>query len=174
MKYFKGVGFVHIDEKTCEHVIEKLNGQPFNGGQMKIEYGQIGPKPKYDQDEPKGRDHWIKRHIRLVYRRFIDLWKACLLVNGIVENASKKLFELKFGVFGSIGKVEFLPYKNIGKFITRPRSWIQQWKSLVKLIFSFYWTSKSICWHMHWIPTWQFILRVSHLNSSDSICLKMF
>merc|ERR1712131_563576 len=32
---------------------------------------------------------------------------------GIVENASEKLIELKFGVFGSIGEVKFLPDKNI-------------------------------------------------------------
>ena len=48
--------------------------------------------------------------------------KAWLLVDGIVENASKKLLEMKFGVFGSIGKVEFLTYKNTGKFLTRQRS----------------------------------------------------
>ena len=41
---------------------------------------------------------------------------ACLHVGGIVENASEKLIELKFGVFGSIGEVKFLPDKNIGKF----------------------------------------------------------
>ena len=36
-------------------------------------------------------------------------------MGGIVENASEKLIELKFGVFGSIGDVKFLPDKNIGK-----------------------------------------------------------
>ena len=51
------VGFVHIDEKTCEQVIEKMDGTPFNGGQMKIGYGQIGPKPRYDRNAPKGRVH---------------------------------------------------------------------------------------------------------------------
>ena len=60
---------------------------------MKIGYGQIGPKPRYDRNAPK----------------------ACLHVGGIVENASEKLIELKFGVFGSIGEVKFLPDKNIGK-----------------------------------------------------------
>ena len=39
-------------------------------------------------------------------------------MGGIVENASEKLIELKFGVFGSIGEVKFLPDKNIGKFIS--------------------------------------------------------
>ena len=53
----KDVGFVHIDEKTCEQVIEKMDGTPFNGGQMKIGYGQIGPKPRYDRNAPKGRVH---------------------------------------------------------------------------------------------------------------------
>ena len=41
--------------------------------------------------------------------------KACLRVSGIVENASEKLIELKFGVFGSIGDVKFLRSENIGK-----------------------------------------------------------
>ena len=44
--------------------------------------------------------------------------KACLHVGGIVENASEKLIELKFGVFGSIGEVKFLPDKNIGEFMS--------------------------------------------------------
>ena len=43
--------------------------------------------------------------------------QACLHVGGIVENASEKLIELKFGVFGSIGDVKFLPDKNIGKIL---------------------------------------------------------
>ena len=46
--------------------------------------------------------------------------KACLHVDGIVENASEKLIKLKFGVFGSIGEVKFLPDKNIGKFMIHP------------------------------------------------------
>ena len=48
--------------------------------------------------------------------------KACLHVGGIVENASEKLIELKFGVFGSIGEVKFLPDKNIGEFMNHERS----------------------------------------------------
>ena len=43
-------------------------------------------------------------------------------MGGIVENASEKLIELKFGVFGSIGEVKFLPDKNIGKFMSHLRS----------------------------------------------------
>ena len=41
--------------------------------------------------------------------------KACLRVSGVVENASEKLIELKFGVFGSIGDVKILRSQNIGQ-----------------------------------------------------------
>jgi len=59
---------------------------------MKISYGQIGPKPRYNRTGEK----------------------CCLHVGGIVENASEKMIEMKFGIFGSIGEVKFLPDKNIG------------------------------------------------------------
>ena len=36
---------MHIDEESCEEVIEKMEGVPFNGGHMKISYGQLGPRP---------------------------------------------------------------------------------------------------------------------------------
>ena len=39
----KDIGFVHIDEETCEDVIDQMENCPFNGGKMKISYGQIGP-----------------------------------------------------------------------------------------------------------------------------------
>ena len=42
-------------------------------------------------------------------------------MGGIVESASEKLIELKFGVFGSIGEVKFLPDKNIGEFMSHLR-----------------------------------------------------
>ena len=38
----KDIGFVHIDEETCEDVIDQMENCPFNGGKMKISYGQIG------------------------------------------------------------------------------------------------------------------------------------
>ena len=59
---------------------------------MKISYGQIGPKPRYNRAGPK----------------------VCLHVGGIVEYGTEKMIEMKFGVFGSIGDVNFLPDKNIG------------------------------------------------------------
>jgi len=36
-------------------------------------------------------------------------------VSGIVENASEKLIELKFGVFGAVGDVKFLRSEKLGK-----------------------------------------------------------
>lgn len=59
---------------------------------MKIEYGQIGKKPRYDRNAPK----------------------VTLHVGGISEEAEEKMISLKFGVFGSIGEVKFLRNKNIG------------------------------------------------------------
>ena len=41
--------------------------------------------------------------------------KLTLHVGGISEEAKEKFLEMKFGVFGSIGEVNFLRSKNIGK-----------------------------------------------------------
>ena len=49
-----------MDAINCEEIIEKMDGTPFNGGQMKIGYGQIGPKPKYNRHAPKGPDQIFK------------------------------------------------------------------------------------------------------------------
>ena len=38
----KDVGFVHLDANVVEKAMEALEGHPFNGGNLKIEYGQIG------------------------------------------------------------------------------------------------------------------------------------
>lgn len=40
----KDVGFVHLEAKIVEKAMMELEGKPFNGGNMKIEYGQIGKK----------------------------------------------------------------------------------------------------------------------------------
>ena len=40
----KDVGFVHLEAKVVEKAMMELEGKPFNGGNMKIEYGQIGKK----------------------------------------------------------------------------------------------------------------------------------
>ena len=53
----KDIGFVHIDEDTCEATIDKLEGSAFNGGKMKISYGQIGPKARYDKNAPVATLH---------------------------------------------------------------------------------------------------------------------
>lgn len=87
----KDIGFVHIDEDTCEAVIDKMEGSAFNGGKMKISYGQIGPKARYDKNAPV----------------------ATLHVGGLSELASQERIVAKFGVFGSIREVKFLPDKNI-------------------------------------------------------------
>jgi len=87
----KDVGFVHIDGTVVEHAITAMDGKPFNGGRMKIEYGQVGKKPRYDRHAPK----------------------LTLHVGGISEEADENLIRMKFGIFGSIGDVKFLRNKNI-------------------------------------------------------------
>ena len=127
----------------------------------------------------------IEMHLKVGITGHIKLWftegpsipdKACLHVGGIVENASEKLIELKFGVFGSIGEVKFLPDKNIGKFPNHRRLYKvnlhHRWSNYT-VIFSFCWTSKSVRWQMYRISTWKFILRVSHFCSSTTAVVRL-
>ena len=69
---------------------------------MKIEYGQVGKKPRYDRHAPK----------------------LTLHVGGISEEADENLIRMKFGIFGSIGDVKFLRIKNIGEFIAQKKKMI--------------------------------------------------
>lgn len=129
----KDVGFVHIDGTVVEHAITAMDGKPFNGGtkftpkftyfasflhlgRMKIEYGQVGKKPRYDRHAPK----------------------LTLHVGGISEEADENLIRMKFGIFGSIGDVKFLRNKNIGQSLAQP---CEKSKLIIKYVYTF----SSIC-----------------------------
>ena len=69
-----------MDAINCEQVIEKMDGMPFNGGQMIIGYGIIGPKPKYNRNAPKGPDQFFK---------FKFLFKSWTIHGSLIKHVCK-------------------------------------------------------------------------------------
>ena len=138
-------------------MIEKLVKKPLNGEPIKINYGQIGPKPTFDPNAPKGWDHLtVVRALSPGGPGISD--KACLHVNGLVQNASKKLIELKFGVFGSVGEVKFFPDKNIGKLM-------MDRKQIVLII-------RVMCGQFNFKLLWNF--KVSMLIDASNIYMEVY
>ena len=110
-----------LTKKLANKWSRKWTGRPSMADRWKLGTVKLAQNPDTIEMRPKARITGQSRlpghGLESLGRPNIPLIsnKACLHVGGIVENASEKLIELKFGVFGSIGEVKFLPDKNIGK-----------------------------------------------------------